>query len=535
MAMKKRHSPIPGSFYFSERLVRALSHIHACPLTIVHAPLGYGKTVAVREQLRAGNARVIWVGTPHGGEAAFWREFCRALKQGLPGQAEIVQTLLRMGYPADAVLAEAACDLLLRLDFTPETVLVIDDIHLLHTYCEREATSLADSGAGAAGQVGDAKICLTWQRGVTSGGMVKLCEMLAGKKKSGLHIVCISRYPYGEPGILQSLRGSVRIVGDDLFALNQREIKKYFEHCGIRLSMVQAQSLLEQTGGWISALYLHLLRYSKYEKNFRPEGVNGLLENEVFEPLSMSAREVLLATCRVEGFTKAQADFLCGVDTANALAELREKNSFLHYDTLAERYSTHAIFQSFMCGRLQMLPLERQKALLRKNADWFYAAGDYMTACEFFHAAGDFDRALTILEDSLIQPVVTEKAHFFMQLFKDCPPSVLEKHLGAAFKHALAALSVGDTRVFAERLAWIAAQCGARAENLGQNNPEVRQWRGELEVLLALADYNDIAAMSEHHRKATNCLAGPRGCLGKPPGRWGLRLCCSCSTVKAAS
>ena len=281
--------------------------------------------------------------------------------------------------------------------------------------------------------------------------------------------------------------------------------------------MVQAQALQEQTGGWISALYLHLLRYSKYEKSFCPEGVNALLENEVFVPLSARAKELLLATCRVECFSKMQADFLCGTDTADVLTELRERNSFVHYDALTERYSTHAIFQAFMCGRLRELSSERQKTILRKNADWFYSSGDFISACEFCHATRDFDRALTILESSLSQPVVTEKAHFFMQLFKDCPPEVLKKHLDAAFKHALAALSVGDMRSFAERLAWIGKQCKDRAKNLGPDHPDVREWRGELEVLLALAAYNDIAAMSVHHRKANELLGRPTRLFGQAP------------------
>ena len=206
MPVKKNCSPNLGAFYFTDRLTKALACMHEYPFTFVHAPLGYGKTIAVRELLRGVAAKVIWVGVPQAGESVFWREFCRALRQALPGQTATVQTLLRMGYPADAVLAEAACDLILSLDFGSKTVLVVDDIHLLHPRFESEVASPGIRKADI-DPAGDAASSQTWQHGVTSGGMGKLCELLAGKKKSGLHIVCISRYPYGDPGILQSLQG----------------------------------------------------------------------------------------------------------------------------------------------------------------------------------------------------------------------------------------------------------------------------------------------------------------------------------------
>lgn len=41
--------------YFSPRLLAALTGILSSPLTVIEAPMGYGKTVAVREFLRREN------------------------------------------------------------------------------------------------------------------------------------------------------------------------------------------------------------------------------------------------------------------------------------------------------------------------------------------------------------------------------------------------------------------------------------------------------------------------------------------------
>lgn len=48
------------SLYFSERITEAMNGIFDYPLTIVEAPMGYGKTTAVREHLNNTDANVLW-------------------------------------------------------------------------------------------------------------------------------------------------------------------------------------------------------------------------------------------------------------------------------------------------------------------------------------------------------------------------------------------------------------------------------------------------------------------------------------------
>ena len=45
--------------YFSPRLLAALTGILSSPLTVIEAPMGYGKTVAVREFLRRENPKKL--------------------------------------------------------------------------------------------------------------------------------------------------------------------------------------------------------------------------------------------------------------------------------------------------------------------------------------------------------------------------------------------------------------------------------------------------------------------------------------------
>jgi len=47
--MRKNKKPNTRSLYFSERITKAIRQVSDYPLTIVEAPMGYGKTTAVWE------------------------------------------------------------------------------------------------------------------------------------------------------------------------------------------------------------------------------------------------------------------------------------------------------------------------------------------------------------------------------------------------------------------------------------------------------------------------------------------------------
>ena len=130
-------------------------------------------------------------------------------------------------------------------------------------------------------------------------------------------------------------------------------------------------------------------------------------------------------------------------------------------------------------------------------------------AMEAYRTAGDFERALAALESDMGRHFVTEKAAFFTEMFKACPEEVLERHMGAAFKYAIAAFSAADFPAFGAQVGWLAKKCAALPPG-----DEADSWRGELEFLLSLAAFNDIAAMSVHHRRANELLGRPTGLFG---------------------
>ncbi len=483
------------ALYFSDRLAKSLEAIAAGPLTLVEAPMGYGKTVAVREYLRERGTRTVWVSVSGVGEDAFWRDFCRALARAFPeapdrqSAADTVESLFRLGYPRDAVRVDTACELLQQLDYGPETVLVADDIHFLP---EPEA----------------------------GGGLAALCAMLARRHPEHLRLVLISREVWRDAWRAEremlALKGQLSVIDRETLALSAEELRAYYALCGVRLTPDEAGVLHEATGGWISALYLYLLHYSKHGSLVRPTALTALLDKEVYLPLSAGARELLLRLAPLERFSAEQASFLYEHNAEDPLAELRDKNAFLGHNEADGTYALHSLFREHLLERFDRLPEARRRAVHLRCAEWFLRQGEAPAALDAFYAAGDLESALAVLENDISRNIVHEESRFFAELFRAVPDETLARHMGAAFHHAIAVFMEGDFAAFGARLGWIGAQCAAMPDN-----PESDAWRGELEFLLSLAAYNDIAAMSAHHRRANALLGRPTQLFG-PESPWTL-------------
>ena len=119
----------PQHLYFSTRLTEALGGILDHPLTIVEAPMGYGKTTAVREYLYKADIRILWQSIYDGATANFWRGFWK-LFADLDGECAL--NLSKLGLPDDSISRQEALELIAGVSFHKKTVLVIDDYHLIH-------------------------------------------------------------------------------------------------------------------------------------------------------------------------------------------------------------------------------------------------------------------------------------------------------------------------------------------------------------------------------------------------------------------
>lgn len=457
-------------WYFSKRLLDALQPMFTNPLTVVEAPSGYGKTVAVTAFLRSiSDILVVTASAKGSGPENFWPDFCRALAQDIPEAADASAALQRLGLPRDFAQSKEALALLRAVPFTQKTFLLFDDCHFLPR------------------------------------SFIHFCESLSAEKLPNLHVVCVTRHAWADNRKLPHQTKTLSSIDRNLLALRPQEICELYALYGLPLELAAARELHAITEGWISVLNLSVLWHKKHgDLSAFPKNVAELIQATIYAPLSTEARNALFSLAPLERFTAEQAAWLHGMGVTELLEELTSKNAFLTFDHKSRLYSIHPLFRKFLLARFQddsALTDERKRAIYRNCGEMLLSAGEFASAMDAWHKAGAFERALTVLESDMSRNLVTERAELYVALFRDCPEEILERHIGAVYKYALAAFSAGKYPAVEAQLKRIAKHCATLPPGT-----EGDHWRGELHVLLALTKFNDIEAMSVHHRMAFSLL-----------------------------
>ena len=472
-----RTQPInPRKLYFSERLKNDLSGICDHPLTIVEAPMGYGKTTAVREYLNHARVHVLWQSIDDGATGNFWNGFCNRFA-ALEGAR--AANLARLGLPDDSVSRQVALELLEGVPLPGKTVLAIDDFHLI--------------------QNADAHDFIVF---------------LAKNNIFNLHLVVITRgMPWDSLDELK-LKGYVHHVARETFALTRDEIAQYYRLCGIHLNAGQIDTLSGYTEGWISALYLLLLNYIK-EGRFgaaAPElgaapapNIYGLVEKAIYAPLSAELRDFLASVSIFDNFTVEQAAAIWDrPNTAPLLAEVLARNAFLTYDPLPRTYHLHNILINFLHRKLASESDPARRAdLFQKAGRWYLQAGEYLRAMQCFYRSGDWDGLLEALELDKATSIDGEHKETLIQYFDACPRE-------AWASHPTALGLMGKCLFFLNERERFAGVC-REFENCLETDlapPQRNALLGEYEHLLAHAAFNDIAAILRHYQKAHQLLQG---------------------------
>ncbi|MDR2945661.1 MAG: LuxR C-terminal-related transcriptional regulator [Candidatus Adiutrix sp.] len=476
---KRIAQPFENVRYFSKRLLAALEAMRGNPLTVVEAPAGYGKTVAVREFVARGRVRAVMTGASESSPESFWPDFCHELAREIPEAGEAAAALARLGSPRDFAQTRAALELFKKIPFPPHTVLVFDDCHFLPR------------------------------------SFIDFCENLAVENIANLSLVCVTRHAWAANRGAPRPHSSSSRLDRNVFALTPPEIRELYALCGIPLGAEAARNLHKNTEGWISALYLSLLLYKEEGAAASTADIvtrmKETVRKTVYAPLSAEAKALLFALAPLERFTVSRAGRLYGSNPAALLEELTNKNAFVAFDPKSGAYSLHAIFRQFLMELFlddAFVPQARRREIYRACGDALMDAHDIAPAMEAWYRAGDFEHALTVIEQDMSRNLVVERASFYIAMFRDCPEEILAKHLGAAFKYALALFIAGDFPAFGAQMGWLAQRCAALPPGEGD------RWRGELHVLMALAAFNDIKAMSAHHQKALKLLGGPTRLYG---------------------
>ena len=211
-----------NTLYFSDRLQAELRGIGRHALTLVVAPMGYGKTTAVNwylgECAQQPGTRVVRISMYSDSLPIFWQSVQYAFDRA-------GYDVLR-GYdcPQDAATAAMLIDDLNDALAGPDACYIfLDDFHLLQDH--RSAVFL-----------------VKW----------------ALRLPENVHIIVATRDRHPWDNALVQLGSRVCIFGPKQLRLDKAGLGAYIRRCGGELSDADVEKLLFATEGWFSAVYLSL-------------------------------------------------------------------------------------------------------------------------------------------------------------------------------------------------------------------------------------------------------------------------------------
>lgn len=437
--------------------------------TLVEAPMGYGKTTGVRDYLKNGEARVLWQRLQSDSLSGFWKDFCRLFREA---DVDCYESLLQIGFPTNSNAREAVLALLQRVLSSESTILVLEDYHL------------ADSPEVNA-----------------------FMEYLLWNELPELHLVLTARYTRLANLDELILKGYVYHIQKDAMEFTPEEIKAYYRLCGISLQDHEVKSLHAYTEGWISALYLLMLNYKAEGVLTAASNLTRLIEKTVYLPFSQEIKDFLLGICFFDSFTLEQAAHMWQKkNTEKLLGEIVGRNAFVNWDEKTGIYQVHRIFSEYLQELMKRLEPKEKDKLYRRAALWHAGTGEYSSALRFYYRTGDWDSLLAVLEEDQGHSMLNEHQEELTSYYEECPDFIREKHPVALLVIAICFFSYNET----ERLAAVCEETGSLLQrSTEEENPSLCEIAGELELLLAFTQYNNLEKMGEHIKAACNLMKRP--------------------------
>ncbi len=463
------------TLYTRDKVNSRLEEAWEYPLTVVEAPMGYGKTTAVKEYLRRKKVKPLWLTLLYDSENLFWQDFCRLFRQVAP---ELELQLNGLGAPGNSGFWQEALRCLEEHTFKEKTVIVLDDYHLLSSP--------------------EADLFL---------------ERLVRAEIPNLSLMVLSRSLFGENLDELSLKGYCCLLGKKHFVLSETEITEYARLCGISLESEEAGFLHSYTEGWISAVYLCLLGFIQSGKIDHTATLHQLMEQVVYRPLPKMTQELLLEICNFDRFSLEQAEFVWnGGDAELLLRSLVENNAFVGYEHENGNYTLHNVFSSYL-RRLFERRAEQERVANWRAIGFSYLRGkEYIKALEWFYKAGDFASLLEAIEFDGGNGIWPEHQAALQVYFLQCPEEIKREHLSACLIYAINLFSFNQMEQFAQQCAELAAYANMLPE---EQCDEKEQLLGEIELLCSFTEYNRITDMLRHIEQAEALLHRSPVCIDR--------------------
>ncbi len=366
------------------RLTARLAESLTCPLTLISASAGFGKTTLLSEwiadlRLRISDGEVAWLSLDAGDNdpIRFWSYFIAALQTVKTGLGADVSPLLHSPQPPsiESILTPLLNDLAAIPD---DFALILDDYHVI------DSPALHD-------------------------GLTFLIDHLPPHA----HVIVTSRADPSLPLARLRARGQLlEFRADDLRFTLDEAVAFLNQAMGLGLSALDVAALEERTEGWIAGLQLAALsmqgrgaeRISGFIAAFTGSNryIVDYLAEEVLQRQPTDIQSFLWQTSILERLSGPLCNAVTAQTQAQAILERLERaNLFLiPLDSDRQWYRYHHLFAEVLRSHLRQTQPALVPELHRRASVWYEQHRFAPDAVRHALAASDSERAARLIEET---------------------------------------------------------------------------------------------------------------------------------------
>ncbi len=468
-----------NSLYYSVRLQALLEQAVGAGTTLVVAPMGYGKTLAMQYFLQGRQQRgaIVLRQSIYGAAGeAFWQGACRVW-QG----TELGEVLAQQQQPADANARALVLELFARLLPESEVYWFIDDLHLLQDK-----------------------------------SVIDLLYALSKAGFANLHLLLASRGQIFSNARILSLGRQVLCLDKQDLALSRSELAEYSVKCGLELSSKVLDALHEACEGWFSVTYLNFLSYAKNRQLLLDtNSVYEMIADVLLKPLPQRQQRLLLLMGQTEEFTPQQVAFAYVAPCEEDIRSLLEYNALI-IPLANGNLRCHHMLKQATRRAFSLLDVQEQQQYFRRLGKWYVQQENYEEALDWLYLGQDYAGLLEAVQQLRDWSMRQTHKQNLVAWLKSCPQEILWQHPQAVLIIMRRMFSLNMTREMLQVKEWYVT---ALERNTSLSQKERDNYYGELEVILSFLAYNSITGMSRHHRRAYELLSGAPQTLSKQ-GVW---------------
>ena len=455
-----------------------LAEIGSRQITTIIAPMGYGKTTAVKwwstRRTKSNESSQFFKLTVISDSVAdLWSGICRIFR----GHPDVHKQLKALGFPTNNqslyLFADIMNSVLAEYDDKEFIYFIIDDIHLLPSY------------------------------------LITSFIFFFEKNMAGnVRFVLMSRNQIFNEKEKMELGNRLYEISYLDLRLDADELHEYAEQCGIRASADEIDELADMSEGWLSVIYLNFKAYEKNKKWLSVSSdIISLIKEVLLDPLDEERREFLILMSISDEFTKEQAAYLWeghGGDSEKLLNYHTKNNAFITKTDNHYRY--HHMLRECTQHLFSKKPEEYRRQSYTRLGDWYMMREDYLHAYFAYAKAENYGKLLSCFEKDGAFNINIENRREFFSWFENCPEEILLQHPSALTIGMLTMFMFNNIEGLYRLKELLLKSLGT---DVSLSEEEKNNLLGDAEISESMTAFNNISAMSEYHRRACALLTRP--------------------------